>query len=381
MCSRCVGPDGAPWRNRGSQEHCRKCKVHKGKCFGGKVGKPSGTSPTVSSRKAPGSKVAQSENQKTRLLEIEVKKLKEQLKAKPVAAADPPAGHPAAAESTDEGVSEADKQAAKALQKRIQSLKDMDTELRGILCESKGGFAAYLAQLEDELRQTWARHRGQKPLAQQKASAEAHFKRRQKIRDEAADELKKLTEVQTELEAKIVKQKAALEDAETALQQAKLETLAISERATAELRGDGQSASYTQSSVVTAATVKDFFTKLPAAVVQHEEGQQTIAHVMALLEKLDAAAKVAAASGQAAAPAATGGCLPAQLVAAATPPAAGNTTAQVAVPDEDEEMDDTALASAMPNTDQEELLALKMRLKEQGIWIRCTRPRSKIGKK
>ena len=89
----------------------------------------------------------------------------------------------------DDGVSDADKQAAKVLQNRTQNLKEMDAELRGILCESKGGYAAYLAQFEDELRQTWARQRSQKPLPQQKASAEAHLKRRQKIRDEAADEL------------------------------------------------------------------------------------------------------------------------------------------------------------------------------------------------
>jgi len=50
-CSRCVGHDGKPWRNRGWRDACAKCKVHKGKCFGGKADSPPGTSPTVSSRR------------------------------------------------------------------------------------------------------------------------------------------------------------------------------------------------------------------------------------------------------------------------------------------------------------------------------------------
>jgi len=277
----------------------------------------------------------------------------------------------------------------------------MDEELRGILCESKGGYAAFLAQLEDELRQTWARQRSQKPLAQQKASAEAHLKRRQKIRDEAADELRRLTEAHAALETKIGKQKAALAEADATLQQAKLEVVAIAERATAELRGDEKLGSYVQSSIVTAATVKDFFRKLPAAVVHHEEGQQTIMQVMVLLEKLDAAAQAAAASSEASASVAAGGSVPVQLApevapgassggrpvqlaAAAAPAAAGDPADKEVEPDEDEEMDemdDSALTAAMPDADQAELGALRARLKEQGLSIRRARPKGKIVKK
>ena len=169
--------------------------------------------------------------------------------------------------------------------------------------------------------------------------------------------------------------------------------MAIAERATAELRGDGQPASYMQSSTVTATTVKEFFKKLPDAVVQHEEGQQTIMQVMALLEKLDAAAQAASAP---AAQAAAGSSLPLQPAEAAapaaagpraagrpadSPSAAGDTTAEEDEQDDDEEMDDAAVATATSNADQAELAALKFRLQEHGIWVRCTRPKGKLVKK
>ena len=72
---------------------------------------------------------------------------------------------------------------------------------------------------------------------------------------------------------------------------AKLEALSIAELAAAELRGNGDGGSLADASVVTATAVKSFFTQLPAAVAANPEGQQTIHQVMALLEKLDTAAK------------------------------------------------------------------------------------------
>lgn len=216
--------------------------------------------------------------------------LKDQLQT---AAATAGAAPPAVASLDDGATPSPHKAAAKALQKKIQQLKDIDPDLREVLCEGKGGYAAFLAQLEGELQQAWARQRVQLPLAQQKASAEAHLKRKQKARDDAACELQELVEQQTELQREIAQQQVVLAETEAMLRQAKLDAVSIAEQATAELRGDGATYSLCQSSIAIATTVKDFFQKLPPEVVGHPEGQETIQQVMLLLEKLDSAAKTA----------------------------------------------------------------------------------------
>lgn len=204
-------------------------------------------------------------------LQAENKSLEDQLQA---AAATAGAAPPAVASLDDGATPSPRKAAAKALQKKIQQLKDIDPDLREVLCEGKGGYAAFLAQLEGELQQAWARQRVQLPLAQQKASAEAHLKRKQKARDDAACELQELVEQQTELEREIAQQQVVLAETEAMLRQAKLDAVSIAEQATAELRGDGTTYSLCQSSIATATTVKDFFQKLPPEVIGHPEGQE-----------------------------------------------------------------------------------------------------------
>ena len=189
-----------------------------------------------------------------------------------------------------------DKTAIKALQKKIQQLKDVGPELRDQLCEGKGGYLAFLAELELELQQARAQQRVLRPLAQQKVSAEAHLQKMQKGRDEAASTLARLQEQQAELERKVAEQKVFVADAEDKLQKATVEAVAISERATAELRGERADVSIKQTSVATAESVKGFFESLPSAVSADPEGMQAIKQVMVLLEKLDAASQNAQAA-------------------------------------------------------------------------------------
>ena len=59
-------------------------------------------------------------------------------------------------------------------------------------------------------------------------------------------------EQQAELQAQLAQQKNVLAEAEGVLQQAKLDALAIAEKATAELRGEGTGGSFSQSRVVQA---------------------------------------------------------------------------------------------------------------------------------
>ena len=197
---------------------------------------------------------------------------------------------------------EADKATAKAMQKQIQELKDMDSGLRAILCESKGGYEVFLAELERKLQELWAKQREQRPLAQQKASAEAHLRKMQKARDESASQLSKLHQQQQEVVKQVAEQEAAVAVAEAKLQKATLEAVAIAEKATAELRGAEGAVPASPSvanSQVTAAAVKGFFQSLPSVVSGDPEGRETIQQVMDLLEKLDGAAKQVAASSDA----------------------------------------------------------------------------------
>eukprot|EP00974_Lingulodinium_polyedra_P048717 4678860-Lingulodinium_polyedra.AAC.1 len=102
--------------------------------------------------------------------------------------------------------------------------------------------------------------------------------------------------------------------------------MCIRDRAAAELRGNtGPDAA----SVVTAATVKDYFQKLPGSVAEHPEGQQIIQQVMAMLEKLDAVAKQV--GSEASRPAAGAG--------ASSPPSAATSTVPVAGATEADEFD------------------------------------------
>ena len=223
--------------------------------------------------------------------------------------------------------------AVKVLQKRIQQVKYMDPTLREALCAASGGHEALLKSLEDELAGVWAKQREQKPLDEQKASAEAHHKRMQKAKDDATSKLEDLRREYTEIAAKIVEQQAAVAEAEAKLQKAKLEVVTVAERAAAELRGANLC-----DSAVTATAVREYFDRLPPEVASHPEGQDAIKTVMDLMHKLDGARQVAVAG-------AGRGPVAAAAAAAAAPGAPGalgalgvGVLAPTVVDDSDEEM-------------------------------------------
>jgi hypothetical protein len=178
-----------------------------------------------------------------------------------------------------------------ALQRQILQVRVMDPGMREILCVTVGGHEAYLKSLEDELEGIRAKRREQKPLAQQKASAEAHLKRTQKAREEAATKLEELQAEQALLAARVADQQSVLAEAESKLQKARLEMVTVAEKATAEIRGTSLGGS-----AVTAMAVTSFFAQLPAEVAEHPEGKQAVQMVMPLMQKLDEAKKAVEAS-------------------------------------------------------------------------------------
>jgi hypothetical protein len=222
-------------------------------------------------------------------LQAEVASLKSQ---KVQAAAPPPAPDATVGVSA---MSPGDKQEAASLQKQIQQVNDMDPALRDVLCEAKGGFVSFVAQLQHQRQQIFAKHRGSQPVDVQKAKCEAYHRAMQRLKEEADEQLSALLVQQLELQSSIEKQTVAVANADAKLHGACAELASITQQAellaptvlTGAVAGSGGG----DHSAVTAASVKGFFQSLPGEVVSHPEGQQTILQVMALLEKLDAAAK------------------------------------------------------------------------------------------
>ena len=190
-----------------------------------------------------------------------------------------------------------DKTAVKALQQQIQQLNDLGPELRTALCEPKGGYEHFVASLEAQRQAIFAKHRGSLPLDLQKQKSQAHLEAMQKRKNEAQAGLEDLQKQQAALALQIEQQQRTLTETETKLQAAKIEAATIAQAAVqaaarqiSEAAGAGVSAPQRAVSAVTAQAVKSFFQTLPPTVAQHPEGIDTVRQVMALLDKLDAAA-------------------------------------------------------------------------------------------
>ena len=223
------------------------------------------------------------DNNKIKTLEARIKELEAQAK-KVVSPA------PANPEKEKEPIDE-DRTLQKSLQKQFQDLKNMEPTLRDALCEGKGGYASFLASLENQLQLAFQRQRQSKPLAQQKASIEALLKRKQKAKDEADADLRKLQRQRDDLDSKIAEQQQKLTEADSCLAKIKADAVAIAEKAAAELRAETLNVQPDDSSV-TAAAVLGYMQKLPAVVTEHPEGKHAMDQVMAFLNKLHSAAQV-----------------------------------------------------------------------------------------
>ena len=94
----------------------------------------------------------------------------------------------------------------------------------------------------------------------------------------------------------------------------------------------------------------EFVRALPVSVVEHAEGQSTVQQIMALLQKLDAAAQTAAAQEAAAAPPAEGAAAAAAATLAPPGPAAAATVASPGPIPHDEDDEEMAFFDVMAET-------------------------------
>ena len=288
-CKLCLGPDGMAYRNFGDRKVCRKCQVAKGTCFLYKADEASSG--------CPSSNIAERQvRQRQASLEDSNRELRQKLAAKERELAklavggqqgDGHEGRTDVKSQPQQPVS-AEPPATTTLRKQIQQLKGLELGLRESLCADKGGYAAVLKDLEARLDAECIKQREQRPTSEQKASAEAHFKRMQKAKEDATCKLEQLQAEQAALASRITLQTTALAEVDAKLQKARMEVAAVTEKASAELRGAANS-----DSAVTASAVTSWFNKLPPEVAQHAEAQQAMQAVMALMEKLDEAKKVA----------------------------------------------------------------------------------------
>ena len=131
------------------------------------------------------------------------------------------------------------------------------------------------------------------------SKSEAHLKNMQRTPDVADAKFGELQAQKDLLDKKLAAQAITVADADAKLQAAKLEAATIARAAATQAWSADVSATapaaQDQASLVTAAAVKCFFQSLPAKVAEHHEGADAISQVMALLEKLDSAAKQVAA--------------------------------------------------------------------------------------
>ncbi len=255
-------------------------------------GSSAGGGAKAGSRLAEATRKSEPGKAETQKLQEQIDTLKAQLAAKgdPVDSATLPANNLA--------LSDGDKNAVKALQKQVQQLKELDPALRESLCESKGGYEAFVANLEQQRQDIFARHRGALPIDVQKSKSELHLKNMQRLKSEADAKLEDLQSQKAEVEKKVAAQVLHVAEAEAKLQAAKLEAASIAQAAAAQTciaDGIAVPVAQGQASIITAKAVKGFFQSLPPTVAGHPEGIDTIAQVMALLEKLDSAAKHASA--------------------------------------------------------------------------------------
>ena len=137
--------------------------------------------------------------------------------------AQPPATEEQGEGDGSEGTSKSatDKNAAKETQKRMANIRSMEPGLQKELCAPYGGYEVYMRKLEKQLHEERVQQRGQKPLGQQRASADAHQRKMQKAKDEIVAKREKAQSQFEQLAKDIENLDATCLEAEAKLQEAK----------------------------------------------------------------------------------------------------------------------------------------------------------------
>ena len=177
----------------------------------------------------------------------------------------------------------------------------MDPELRESLCEHLGGYEAYSAKLQEEIRQAKAKQLEQRPVDKQRAAVDARLRKAQRARDDAADALEALKAEQVALQEKLSKQEAKFAEQEDELQRATRESMAMLQRmaganSDAARKGDVQgnagagSDADRNGEVVSVASVRQFLGGISGALVENDPARDAFKKVMAIVDQAAAAA-------------------------------------------------------------------------------------------
>ena len=140
----------------------------------------------------------------------------------------------------------------KAAEKSVKGLRAFDAEVREGIADFEG-----LAKAEAELDAARSHTRELRPIREQKASAENHFKKTQGLLAGAQAQKQELQKRHDEIAEQLKEQDALIADFEAHVRKARVQLLALSDKPTKDLRD----------AAVPSATTSDF---VPGAVAGHE---------------------------------------------------------------------------------------------------------------
>lgn len=383
LCRFCTGPDGSAWRNRSSNGACYKCKVGKGRACLRKAGGASGC-PTVSARQqgkpaSPGSGAAggtgghaSQRGKSVQQFDAENRRLRDEVAALKAAQG----GADNNGKPAEPKVEDAELDTLRDHIKRLSGIPECAEQLalKQALYDEK--LAAKRAAKPVDTRIRDLEHKvsdTQKALEKKKARVADLRAQQEKVAkelEEAIAEEHKVAAKLGEFEAERVE--AYSRRAREAAQAANVELPVPLQQVPGTIEG------------LWSRLQPDHFQQVGCPADKAKEVTAMVSQLLALALQLPAPAAVPRPEGGAAAQAQQAATAPAASGQTGMAPPAHSGAAAAAAKDteqdDDEEMDDEELASCVPNADQLELGALKARLREQGVWIRCSRPRkNKLG--
>ncbi len=164
LCKSCTGWDGKPFRNYGHRTQCHRCHIHKGACFGKNVDSgPPRSGATLAEKQVLQREVDEKYAKKLKQKDVELARLREQLRSR-----QPPAA--GVATGADGDAAEDDTE---------QDLQDLRDHIKAL--EKMPGGEILLAEKKAELDSALQKRRAAKPVRQQLRDLQYKLDRKEKM--------------------------------------------------------------------------------------------------------------------------------------------------------------------------------------------------------
>lgn len=371
LCRMCKHDDGKPFRNFTDRKTCHKCKVAKGACFLRNAPRDPG-SPSVSVRKGTQQSGPQLVGAGWQQFSKRIEAMEKLLQA----------GHQAKAAKSAVEPGAASPEPDAEWQKEMVELNEHIKKLESI----PGPEVAAALEVKKERRaELLAAHRAAKPVDEQITDVEGALERKKKAlqrHDDAIENRRKEIQAQQEAMEKEIASRAATQSEVERLEQLRKELYGK------KVPGAGGASAVGVAGADAAAEIG----RLLEAIVPSSDGLTEAAKVavgalQAILQQM-AVATLQMPGGAAGAPSVASlhqscpslGQQPgAGAAAPGTKRAWADASEEVEETEAEEAMEDDVLAAIVPTADAGELVAIRARLKEGGLWIRSSRRKPKHG--